>query len=725
MCGIAGFARLDGGSLPEDTRTTLESMALALRPRGPDDIQYLELSGAALSFTRLSLVDPIGGRQPFVSRDGRVALAANGEIYNHEELRRELGEDIFRSRSDCEVLLHLYERDGTCFLDRVRGMFGIAVIDLRRQQIVLARDRIGLKPLFIYQAGKTLLFGSEVKALFKHPECPRELDWAGALAEQGLNASPMMPVGPPHDWFKGIGQIDPGTMRTFDMRDGSINTYRYWSMPEPLAAEDVGPDELISQTREILAQSVAECLIADAEVGLMLSGGVDSAGIGALADGRLHHTFSAMSPSTLINGDCDMARETAALLGVNHHEFSFGMNAYPSPDEWCRLLWLMESPLCGPEQYLKSEIYRGIRNIRPDMKAVLLGSGADELAGGYSRMLASGGDWFDFLNNMTDMSRRRALASRDAAMGIWWDGPRRLVSDHAVDALHEGGMGDPYDEFVQWKIRDWQQYNFWVEDRTASGNAVEARVPFLDHRLVEIFAKVPRAYRQTLFWDKRIIRDALKDVLPREVLTRPKIAFYEGDGVHYTHLMFARMLKANGYELLERATASPVAAQYLRLNELRSAIDEVCRGKASTHLEVILRLINLGLLEELTADNPDIKPSSSPPPLEIMEADREDLRREVFAGMTVGEKSVLRRADDILILADQDQKQSYVAIAGQLRFVIDHDEDAAWLSVFLGFDGLTPLDAVCSHAGVTVDEVTDLAEQSLMLGLVVDARSPG
>jgi asparagine synthase (glutamine-hydrolysing) len=185
------------------------------------------------------------------------------------------------------------------------------------------------------------------------------------------------------------------------------------------------------------------------------------------------------------------------------------------------------------------------------------------------------------------------------------------------------------------------------------------------------------------------------------------------------------MLKANGYELLERATASPVAAQYLRLNELRSAIDEVCRGKASTHLEVILRLINLGLLEELTADNPDIKPSSSPPPLEIMEADREDLRREVFAGMTVGAKSVLRRADDILILADQDQKQSYVAIAGQLRFVIDHDEDAAWLSVFLGFDGLTPLDAVCSHAGVTVDEVTDLAEQSLMLGLVVDARSPG
>ncbi len=724
MCGIAGFALLNGSSLDPSTRPVLDAMAQALRPRGPDDMQFIELGQAAMSFTRLSLVDPACGRQPFVSRDGMVALTANGEVYNHQDLRREFGEDLFRSRSDCEVLLHLYERDGLNFLDRVRGMFGITVIDLRKQRVVLARDRIGLKPLFVHRSGDTLIFGSEVKSLFQHPLCPRELNWAGALADQGLNAAPIMPAGAPRDWFLGVEQIEPGTVVTYSLRDGSTRTNRYWSMPDPASHEDVTPSELIDRFRELLSESVQECLIADAEVGIMLSGGVDSAGIAALGRNTIEHSFSALSASTLLNGDADYARSTAKSLGLSHHELAFGVDEHPSPDVWRRLLWLMESPLCGPEQHFKSEIYRFVRAWRPEMKAVLLGSGADEMSGGYSRMLSGGGDWHDFLRNLTDLSRRRALAAHAPPMDIWWQGGRPLVSDEAVRLAFPGSLGDVYDDFVQWKVRDWQQYNFWVEDRTASGNAVEARVPYLDHRIVELLASVPRKYRQELFWDKKIIRSAFTDVLPLDVVQRPKIAFYEGEGVRYTHLTFARMLAANSGELLEQALASPRAAQFLNADHLRSCLTEIIDGSSDTHLELLLRLVNLGLLDEMTQSLPPTRPSDAALPVEVGdERSRAGQREVVFGRQSTDPDQVLRLGDHVLLL-DGSDGQAFLAVNGELKFVLDHETDAAWLATLRGFDGVTGLALVCSQAGSELDSVTELVDQCLLQGLLVRTAEP-
>ncbi len=682
-------------------------------------MQFIELGQAAMSFTRLSLVDPAGGRQPFVSRDGKVALSANGEIYNHKELRREFGEELFRSRSDCEVLLHLYERDGLRFLDRVRGMFGIAVIDLREQRIVLARDRIGLKPLFFHRAGDTLIFGSEIKALFQHPLCPRELNWLGALADQGLNAAPVIPTEPPRDWFVGMEQIEPGTMVAYSLRDGGIRTHRYWSMPEPLSHDDVSTDDIIERFRGLLAESVQECLVADTEIGIMLSGGVDSAGVAALGRGSIEHSFSAISASTLINGDADYARSTARTLGLTHHELVFQAHGHPSADDWRRLLWLMESPLCGPEQHFKSEIYRFVRAGRPGMKAVLLGSGADELSGGYSRMLAGGGDWHDFVRNLTDLSRRRALAEHAPAMDVWWQNGRPLVSDEAVRMAFPGALGDVYDDFVRWKVRDLQQYNFWVEDRTASGNAVEARVPFLDHRIVELLAGVPRKYRQELFWDKHIIRSAFTDLLPLDITQRPKIAFYEGEGVRYTHLTFARMLAANSGELLEQALSSPRAAQFLNADHLRGCLNEIIDGSGETHLELLLRLVNLGLLDEMTQSLPPTQSSNAALPVEVGgERTRAEQRALVFGAPTVDPALVLRLGDDVLLLDGADG-QSFVAVNGELRFVMDHEADAGWLGVLRGIDGATDLAAACAKAGCELESVTELVDQSLLFGLLV------
>jgi asparagine synthase (glutamine-hydrolysing) len=339
-------------------------------------------------------------------------------------------------------------------------------------------------------------------------------------------------------------------------------------------------------------------------------------------------------------------------------------------------------------------------------------------------MLAGGGDWHDFIRNLTGMSRRRALASKAPAMDVWWQGRYALVSDEAVRAAFPGELGDVYDDFVQWKVRDLQQYNLWVEDRTASGNAVEARVPYLDHRIVELLSSIPRKFRPELFWDKKIIRSALADVLPPEITERPKIPFYQGDGVRYTHLTFARMLVANSRELLERSFSSPHAAQFLETDQIRACVDEIIDGTSDTPLELPLRLVNLGLLDEMAQTLPQPRPRSAPLPIEVRGmAEREQRRAVVFGEQTVDPHIVLCLRSDVLLL-DGTDRQSFVAVNGELRFVIDHDTDFAWLSVLREIDGKTDLYTVCARAGCDLETVTELIDESILLGILARVDEP-
>lgn len=719
MCGIAGFARMDGGRLEGPVDDVLRRMAEALRPRGPDDMQLVSTDQACMSFTRLAIVDPVGGRQPFATDDGQVVLAANGEIYNHRELRAKLRHPVrFRSESDCEVLLHLYLQEGMDFLRDVRGMFGIAVIDLRAQRLLLARDRLGIKPLFLHRSGDTVLFGSEVKALFEHPLCPRELDWAAALADQSLSSAPVMTAEPPITWFSGIEHVPPATVLDVSLRDGTTREHRYWRLPEPGEPDDA-PESYADRLRELLASSVQECLMADAEIGVFLSGGVDSAGVAALTGISGLHSFSALTGSTLLNGDAAFALRTAKLLDLPSHLVAFGADRVPSQAEWQRLVWLMESPLCGPEQFYKSEMYRYARMARPDLKAILLGSGADEFSGGYSVDLAGGGDWDDFMGNVRQVARRGALDGR-SAMTYWWEGTATpLLSEDAVAAVAPRSVDDVYDAYLAWKFRDMQHYNLWVEDRTASGNAVEARVPFLDHRIVELLAGVPRAYRRRLFWNKQIVRDALADVLPEEILRRPKIAFYEGDGVRQTHRTFATLLAQDGGALVEEALSSPRAAQYLDGPNLRSTVRDLAAGRSAAHVELVLRLVNLGLLDVMTAAAPDRRGALGPAPYELRVSDMADPEaRALLHRVDVSEGQVLRLAPSVLLLADGDGHVSYLAVDGELRFVIDHATDSAWLNLLRGLDGASSLGEVASRAGVDLADVGELLEQSVDDGLL-------
>jgi asparagine synthase (glutamine-hydrolysing) len=715
-------------------------MALALAHRGPDDEQVLSAGAAGqvgLAFTRLALVDPDGGRQPFVSPDGSVALVCNGEIYNHRELAASLPPGTLRSRSDCEVLLPLYLRHDLDFLDHVRGMFGIAIYDRRRGRLILARDRLGIKPLFYAVRDGLMMFGSEIKALFQHPACPRRLDWQRALAEPAMSAAPVLTDDPPLTWFEGIEHVPAATILQIDLATGRMDQRRYWTLPEPEAEGSRPEEEYVRRYRELLTESVRECLTADAEVGLMLSGGIDSAAVAGLAADAGVHTFTVLTASTVANDDARLSATVARTFGLPHHSVLLPADRVPDAGEWKHLLWLTETPQCGPEQFYKHELHRYAKAKRPALKAMMLGSGADELNGGYTVELSLGGDWDDFLATVREMARRRVLGSRPG-LAAWWDHfdlpmVRGEAFDHYLDQVRQ----DPYAAFLAWKCRDMQQYNFWHEDRTSAGNAIEARVPFLDHRIVELLAAIPRSLRRTLLWDKQISRRAMADILPDEVLRRPKVGFYEGDGVHHTQATFVRMLAANTFALVEEAFEAPGAKEHLDRDNVLAVLRMLAANPRRGRVELPLRLVNMGLLESMAADPPAPESTWHRRAIDLT-APRIDweTERPRIEQLTLGRPvdlpshRVPRLGDGVMLVnATDDERISYVVVNGSLEYVLDATEEPDWVRFLRAVDGERDLGQIAADIGCDLTTLHPLLREAMAIGVLAlsdaAAESPG
>ncbi|MBK3569765.1 asparagine synthase (glutamine-hydrolyzing) [Streptomyces sp. MBT62] len=446
MCGLAGLARIDGSQLTPDADALLARMADVISHRGPDDRDILRQGPVGLAFTRLSLVGPDNGNQPLTSADGSLVLIANGEVYNHRELTARLPAGSVRTASDCEVLLPLYQRHGKDFLDSVRGMYAVVLWDRRADQLVLARDRFGVKPLYYHRTAERIVFGSEIKTLFADADTPRSLDWATALAHPAMTAAPHLAAPQPVSWFQDIHLVPAGCVVRIDLSNGTTTTHRYWDFPGETPELSASDDELVEEYGRLLAESVAECATADTELGLFLSGGVDSASVAALAARHTEqlHTFTVLSGATYSNGDAEHAAQVARFLGLPNHQVLFDADRIPDPAEWRRLVWLTETPECGPEQFYKHELHRYAKLARPDLRGMLLGSASDEFNGGYSPDLAGGGTWQDFQAHLGDMALRGALLDRPD-LAPWWErAGRPLLRAGAVgEALPDGwGKGE-------------------------------------------------------------------------------------------------------------------------------------------------------------------------------------------------------------------------------------------------------------------------------------------
>ncbi|MEW2467997.1 asparagine synthase (glutamine-hydrolyzing) [Streptomyces sp. NPDC046994] len=729
MCGLASIARLDGADLSPEADHILSKMTRVLAHRGPDERELLREGPVGLGFTRLSLVDPAGGRQPLVSPDGSVVLIANGEVYNHRALASGLPAGTrLHTGSDCEVLLHLYQRDGLGFLDNVRGMFGLILWDRARNRLVLARDRFGVKPLFYHRNRERIVIASEIKALFTDPGTPRSLDWNAALADQALSGGAYFETAPPTTWFAGIESVPAGTLLTIDLADGRTASHRYWELPSfgGLADGDAPSDsEYGERFRDLLAESVAECATSDAGLGVFLSGGVDSAAVAALAARTVPSlpTFTVLTGSTVVNGDAEYAHRFAQSVGLPNHQVLIGSSRHPDLEEWRRLLWLTETPQCGPEQFYKHELHRSVRAHHPEIKGMLLGAAADEYTGGYTTTFAPGG-WGSFLETVGQLATRQALHSRPG-LSPWWDSARPSV---IRPEMLGGKLADPYAEFVRWKMRDVQQYNCWHEDRTAAGSGIEARVPFLDHRLVELVSSIPANRRAGLLWDKQIIRGAVGELLPSWISKRPKGPFYHGEGVRHANRMVRGVLTSNGpggVDVVEMACATARAREFLDPVRLRDAIDTLSREPWCRHPEAVLRAVNLGLLDGMLSDLPaphveaPVAPLPSVVEIKDWDADRERVEQLTIRDPDLNSNAVLRRSADTLLLKDAGRAGTwYLARAGSIEYEIEQDTHAHWLRLLAALDGRRALSDVLADADCSWEQVLPLLEESLHAGLL-------
>lgn len=612
MCGIAGYVNLDGRPLdPDVDAPILAAMGAALHHRGPDDTRSMLWENVGFIFKRLSIVDVAGGAQPLHAADGRISAIVNGEIYNHHDIRADLARrHALRTQSDCEVVPFLYLERGLDLFAPVNGMFAVALLDREQRRVLLARDRMGVKPLFhcVADGGRVLVFASELKGLFAHPAVPRVFDWSAALADAGG------PCADPHaqpSGFRGIERVPAAGIVDIDLDRRAVTVRRYWSLPARDAAPATRPaSHYVDGYRALLEDSVRLRLMADVGYGLFLSGGIDSSAVAAIAArAGPFPTFSILSASTEGSGDARGAHDVADALALPNHQVLFDEATLAiEPDHWRRVLWTCELHSLTAEQLFKFNLHAFAKRRYPGLKVMLLGQGSDEFNGGYlSHLLGRDGPWhardWQEAGQRLDTAGAQRMAAAAGIGGGYLDlfGDGTLTRDFAAASAAVDGAArqTTWDRYVGHYRRN-LDYHLWHEDRTASAHSIENRVPFLDYRLLEFVAQVPEDLHSRLFVDKRILREAMAPLLPACVVTRPKGYLFYGKSQAHAFRMMYSMLQRRGGELVEQAiagsmrTAGPLDAE--RFRALAAAVGRDPAGKGVTRL---LWLVNMGMLADM------------------------------------------------------------------------------------------------------------------------------
>lgn len=555
MCGICGVYQSSGA--PVD-KALLERMTTAIAHRGPDGHGSFFLGGVALGHRRLSIIDVDGGAQPMANEDRTLHLIYNGEIYNYIELREELLQKghVFETRSDTEVVLHGYEEWGLDCVARFNGIFAFSLWDETRKRLFLARDHLGVKPLYYTRAGDRFLFASEIKALLVDPQCPKEVDLSSLSKLFTLRYVPS-----PDTMFGGIKKLPPGHWMT--VGSGGVAISRYWRS-RPQIQKNPDERELISTYQDLLEDSVRLQMRSDVPVGLFLSSGVDS---GALLAMMKEHSSKPICTFTIgfqdgeKSNETDDARQIAKRFGADHVEMMVGPKDYQ--DYYERYLWDLEEPV-GNET--AAAFYFVSLLAAKKVKVTLSGQGADEPWAGYHRYIGiklselysrlprvlTRGVLQPLVNSFSSNERlRRGVASLHEP-----DALTRLVQVYSFystemkeklfqpwvrEAVSTSGMeakealralqSDVKDQdlLTQMLYMDTRTNLpddlLMVSDKTSMANSLESRVPFLDYRLVEFIETLPPSLKLRGFQGKYLHKKAVEKWLPKSLVYRKKKGF--------------------------------------------------------------------------------------------------------------------------------------------------------------------------------------------------------
>ncbi len=554
MCGIAGFVGTNETGAQH--AALIDRMCRVIEHRGPDDQGTALLGRAALGMRRLSIIDLSGGHQPMSGCDARISIVFNGEIYNFRELQRDLESrgHKFHTRSDTEAILHAYEEFGPACVERLRGMFAFAIWDARTERLFIARDRAGEKPLYYtVTAQGTLVFGSELKSLLEHPEVAREIDSSALDAYLTFGYVPE-----PLSIFRNIKKLESGCSLVFE--NGRIKTEAYWDFhlePESPARSE---EEYIEELRARLDEAVRMMLVADVPLGAFLSGGVDSStivGLMSRATNAPVKTFSIGFREDSFN-ELKYARLAAKHFETDHHELIVTPDVCGLVDELVRHFDEPFADSSSIPTYLVSKLARN------HVKVVLSGDGGDELFGGYTRYaIDQSRNGFSRLPGvlrkglMQPLSRRlpHGARGRNFLHNVALDRVERyadnvsIFNDLAKPALYAGdfwraldGSQTPAERFRSLAARvstgehldallylDSKTYLpgdiLTKVDRMSMAVSLEARVPLLDHKLIEFVGRIPARLKMRGAESKYIFKRAVRGLVPDEILDRPKQGF--------------------------------------------------------------------------------------------------------------------------------------------------------------------------------------------------------
>ena len=602
MCGICGVAFADR-ERPADSEVVAR-MTASLHHRGPDGRGFHISPGIGMGMTRLSIVDLDTGNQPISNEDGTVIVTCNGEIYNHSVLREQLMArgHRFHTRSDVEVIVHLYEDFGAECVRHLRGMFGFALWDGKRRRLMLARDRLGIKPLHYSTTKDGCYFGSEQKAILAADVVERRLD-DSALADLMLRGT----VRTPRTMFADIRRVPPAHYLIYEQ--GDVSLHEYWDVDFTPHRGRRSPGEWAEALRETLTESVRLHLMSDVPVGAWLSPGLDSSSVVALMN-RMGQRAIPTFTLAFDHPDFDEVRNQKLLYDfpgydLDVHQASCGADDFGLLP---KAVWHTEDPVLGGVEIPRMLLSRAAAQ---RVKVVLTGEGSDELLGGY--------EFFRLDKILRPLTRlppglrriagalagsRHPRASQVAAgpgevrmdRYLKLTGPLKgsnVLAPGVMDRIRRSEANDADDivlpeAFATWDTFSQLQYYEMkirlpdriesVLDRSSMAYSVEARVPFLDHSLVEFCATIPSSVKMRWLNEKKVLRDAMRDVLPRELARRKKRGMASPNRVWLRSplpefaeaLLSESALRRTGY--FDPATVALLRKRADRENKSRSAV---------------------------------------------------------------------------------------------------------------------------------------------------------
>lgn len=629
MCGIVGIVKLNLHETVHEAR--LKRMRDVLRHRGPDGEGLWVEGPVGLGHRRLAIVDVAGGHQPMANEDDTAWIVYNGEIYNHAALRPglEARGHGYRTRSDTETILHLYEEEGERCVERLRGMFAFAVWDRARRRLLLARDGLGIKPLYYAVTDHELLFASEIKAIL-----------AAGTIRPAFNEA-ILPeflatrfVSGEETFFRGVRKVLPGRTLSWSLAEG-FQEHRYWRLPIDSDGSAAGLEERASEVRARLEAAVRSHLMSDVPLGLFLSGGLDSSGLAALMAPMVKEpirTF-AVGFADLGANELAYARLAARAVGAEHREVVVSpgefFHALPS------LIWHEDEPIAFPSSvplYFVSRLAQGY------VKVVLTGEGADELFLGYNWYRVTA--WNERLGRpywslvpggvRQEVSRltrglpkpvrryaeRTFLALHPGPRSLFYENFAvfpEVLQQHLVTDTELLTARDPYAEGLRCYEEasggtlermghaDLQTYLVELlmkQDQMSMAASIESRVPFLDHEFVEHMVAIPGRFKVRGWRTKAVLRAALRDLLPREILTRRKMGFPVPVG---------RWFRRPFWPVVQEFVLGPRALQrgLFEPSLLRRLAGEHRAGEGE-HGDRLWLLVNLEMWQRIFLDGEDI-----------------------------------------------------------------------------------------------------------------------